>query len=395
MIERALLTPALDQIRLKQAQPRVSSYKEAELLDHNSPAPLVIVALVILTLILVGCTSSVPRAEAPTSSERPVALASSSASTAPTSEAATQSAVNDTAAPIIVTPTPDNWNYEEMLRLFDYDQQAPLDLQEKSSKESAGVMVHDISYASPKGGRVTGYLLVPPGSGPFAGVIMQHGLPGSRDSMRSYAEEIAKSGAVALLIDAPFARRQNGQPARGFITFTEQDRDEQIQYMIDLRRGVDVLSSRDDVDPNRIGYIGYSYGAAMGGLLAGIEKRIKAYVLMAGDGGLVEHYEIPTAGNDISGEVSEAKFERWKTAMRPIEPIRFVAHAAPSALLYQNARSDGMVSQEAARRYHEAGSEPKEIKWYNTGHGLNSQAFRDQVEFLHTYIGIDPQKFKW
>ena len=37
------------------------------------------------------------------------------------------------------------------------------------------------------------------------------------------------------------------------------------------------------VDAERMGYSGGSYGAAMGGLLAGVEKRIKAYVVMKGD----------------------------------------------------------------------------------------------------------------
>jgi cephalosporin-C deacetylase-like acetyl esterase len=60
--------------------------------------------------------------------------------------------------------------------------------------------------------------------------------------------------------------------------------------MVDLRRGVDLLTQHQKVDPARISYIGYSYGAAMGGLLAGIEPRIKAYGLMVGDGGLVNHF---------------------------------------------------------------------------------------------------------
>jgi dienelactone hydrolase len=288
------------------------------------------------------------------------------------------------------TPTMnDSWSYEETLRLFDYDQQAMLDLQEIKTEELAEVTVHDISYASPKGGRVTGFLVVPSGPGPFAGAIMQHGMPGSRNSLRSYAESLVKTGAVVLLIDAPFARR-----AGDAVSFTEKDRAEQIQYMIDLRRGVDLLVSRADVDPNRLGYIGYSYGAAMGGLLAGIEKRIKAFVFAVGDGGLVEHFDDPTAANDISGHVSPEVFEQWKATMQPIEPIRFVRYAAPSAVLFQNAHHDTLVKAESAKRYQQAGSEPKEMMWYDTNHRLNDQAYRDQVNWLHMHIGIDAKKFK-
>jgi len=55
-----------------------------------------------------------------------------------------------------------------------------------------------------------------------------------------------------------------------------------VQTVIDLRRAVDVVLSRPGVDPKRIGFVGHSFGATWGGVLAGVEKRIKAYVLMAG-----------------------------------------------------------------------------------------------------------------
>jgi BAAT / Acyl-CoA thioester hydrolase C terminal len=48
---------------------------------------------------------------------------------------------------------------------------------------------------------------------------------------------------------------------------------------------VDLLSARPEVDEQRLGYIGWSYGAAIGGLLAAVERRIKAYVLAVGGGG--------------------------------------------------------------------------------------------------------------
>jgi hypothetical protein len=37
---------------------------------------------------------------------------------------------------------------------FDYDRNAPVDIQEAATEHRDGVAVHDISYASPKGGRV-------------------------------------------------------------------------------------------------------------------------------------------------------------------------------------------------------------------------------------------------
>ena len=67
-------------------------------------------------------------------------------------------------------------------QLFAYDRSASLDVVVASSREERGCTVYDISYASPKGGRVPGYLVVPEGKGPFAGILLQHGAPGSRDT---------------------------------------------------------------------------------------------------------------------------------------------------------------------------------------------------------------------
>ena len=62
----------------------------------------------------------------------------------------------------------------EMLRHFDYDQKAPLDIKEVGLEKRGDVDVHDISYVSPGGGRVPAYLVVPGEKGPFAAVIWGH-----------------------------------------------------------------------------------------------------------------------------------------------------------------------------------------------------------------------------
>ena len=290
-------------------------------------------------------------------------------------------------------PTATSTSYEELLHLFDYDQQAPLDIREVSVEERYCVIVHDLSYASPKGGRVPAYLVHPDGPGPFAGVLLQHGLPGGRGDMLEYARDLAKTGVVALLIDAPFARRMQADRGADPITFTEQDRDEQIQLIVDLRRAVDLLISRTEVDPNRIAFIGGSYGAAMGGLLAGVEKRIKAYVLTMGIGGVIARAMVEDYSATSTLELlPKEQQEQWLSFMEPIEPINFVGNAAPAALLFQSGRRDLLIPVDDATRFHQAGSEPKQVKWYDSGHSPPFEAFIDQVVWLQTQIGIDAEK---
>ena len=107
----------------------------------------------------------------------------------------------------------------------------------------------------------------------------------------------------------------------------------------------------------------------MGGLLAGIEPRIQAFGLMVGDGGLVSHFTAAD-GTPLTelNRLSEEEREAWLELMEPIEPIRFVGRAAPAHLFFQNALRDEAVAREDALAYQAAGSEPKQIEWYESSH---------------------------
>jgi dienelactone hydrolase len=74
------------------------------------------------------------------------------------------------------------------------------------------------------------------GKGPFPGVIVQHGLPDTKEGMLPAGIDLVRTGAVAVLIDAPFNRPQQGRVRSDPLTFTPKDRDEQIQLIVDLRR---------------------------------------------------------------------------------------------------------------------------------------------------------------
>jgi dienelactone hydrolase len=269
------------------------------------------------------------------------------------------------------------------LHLFTYDRSAPIGLRDSLRITDAdSVAVYAVTFASPRGGRATGVLCVPPGRGPFAGILLQHGMPGNAEQTLVTARNLARHSAVVLSLDAPWARR-GGRP----VAFAAQDSADQVQLITDMQRGVDVLIARRDVDPSRLAYVGVSYGGAMGALLAGVERRLKTYILAVGDGGLVAHF---TGADDPPNGpfgVSREQWNRWLAAMRPIEPLRFVGRAAPASIFFQSGRHDRLVPPADAVWLHRAASEPKTVKWYEAGHGLGPQARVDQLEWLHRTVG--------
>ena len=271
--------------------------------------------------------------------------------------------------------------------VFAYDAGAPLSLQKTVESTTNGVELSVISFSSPGGGSATGLLFDPvTRSSLRPGIVLMHGMPGTARNMSTYAQQLALQGAVVIAIDAPFDRRP-GEPVR----FSADDRAEQIQLIKDLQRAVDVLRARPNVDAARIAYVGVSYGGAMGALFAGIERRLKAAVLVVGDGGLVSHFTGPEDLN-LMASLSCATRVAWLRAMAPIEPIRFIPLATPAALLLQSGRIDNLVPVADAEALHAAAPSPKTIRWYDAGHGLDQQAVSDRQDWLSAQIGLDPRQ---
>lgn len=278
------------------------------------------------------------------------------------------------------TQSPSSIEYIESLRtMFEYDREAPLDVEEIGVESVDGVSIHDTGYSSRVSGRVKAWLVTPEREGTYPALIFVHPAPGNRDTFLNEARSIARQGAVCLLPDAPWARgeawgRTLGEP--------EHDRAAFIGWTVDLRRAVDFLVARSDTDAGRIGYIGHSLGALFGGVLSGIEKRIGAFVLMAGTGNFIDVITLNLPS------LQGAALERYEKEIAPIDPVNYVRHAAPSALLFQFGVLDKAFPPEMVVKFVEAGSEPKEVRWYEADHFLNDRARTERAEWLRTRLEL-------
>ncbi len=173
-------------------------------------------------------------------------------------------------------------DFQSAVRWFDYDAKQPLAVHDKVIEQFDGGTLHDITYASPKGGPIDAYLVVPNGTGPFAAILFGHWGNGTRAEFIPEAKIYARAGAVSLIPDYPWDRADPWHKNLDHFDKPELDRDIEIQAVVDLRRGIDLLLSRPGVDPKRLAYVGHSYGAQWGSILSAVDKRIKSAVLMAG-----------------------------------------------------------------------------------------------------------------
>ena len=288
-------------------------------------------------------------------------------------------------APALLAQGPD------LVRHFDYDQNAPLGIKQIGVQRRATATIYDITYDSPEGGVVPAYLVVPKGRGPFAAVVWGHWC-WQNSSMRNRKEfldeavALAQSGLVSLLTDHPMSR-----PAYVPIKdpLDERNATEFLQQVIDMRRGVDLLTARRDVDPKRIAYVGHSCNAGVGALLSGLDRRFKAFVLMAGS---------------MSDEISQntKDFQEFRQKMGPekvdaflakysyLDQGKFVSHASPAFVFLQYASREKFLNADRARQYAAIVSEPKELKIYDAEHALNAEARRDRIYFLIQRLKLRP-----
>jgi len=296
-------------------------------------------------------------------------------------------------------------SYDQLLGHWSYDKDTPLDLKQTKIMDRDGITIHDITYSSPlgdrgaavgpNGGVVTAYLIVPPGKGPFPAVIYGHWcMPGSEKKNRTeFLDEaivLAQAGVISLLPDHVIVHP-------GFVEdntpLNEKQIAVEVQEVVNLRRGADLLLARKDIDPNRLAYVGHSCNATSGGFLSGIDKRFKAFVIMAGhlsDEVIARTEEFQENRQRLGPE----KFDAFTAKYSWTDPEKYVSRAAPAVVYLQYATDEPFMNTNVAKQYFEIVSEPKRLKIYEAPHALNSEAIRDRIAFLAEQLSFRPPTSK-
>ena len=261
---------------------------------------------------------------------------------------------------------------ERTVAVFAFDRGAPLAATEGETATGKGLVIKGISYASPGGGRVSGIVARRAKRGPKpAGVLFMHGAGGTRADFLDEAIGLAGRGAVALTIDSAFTRSTRADVKAGTESL-ETTRALMVQTVQDLERGLDLLVRRYGADPDRLAIVGYSMGVQSASLAAALDGRVRALVVMAG-----RAYP--------SGRSGDPEAERL---FGPLDTIHYVGHLAPASILFQGGRRDTVIPRAEMEELYAAASEPKEIRWYPTGHEL-SKTKPDRLAWLRRQLALE------
>lgn len=183
--------------------------------------------------------------------------------------------------------------------------------------------------------RVFAYYGKPGGDGPFPAMVLVHG--GGGKAFEKWAEHWAARGYCALAMDlagnGPTGRLPDGGPNQGdetkFREFTDKDIGDMWTYhaVANVLRGHTLLASLKEVDKDKIGITGISWGGYLTCIVAGLDDRLKAAVPVYGCGFL---HENSVWKPKLDGFTAERR-DRWVNAFDPSKylpgvrcPILFV-----------------------------------------------------------------------
>lgn len=255
------------------------------------------------------------------------------------------------------TPAPDA-SVKQWLNLYAYDH-TPLDAQVVEVTEAEAWRREKITFNGAGGERAIAYLYLPKNVGQRLQVI--HVVPPADVSNRARSVPdaleitwmpLVRAGrALFAVVLKGYIEREppaNTTPPR---PGTAEYREELVAKLTDLRRGLDYLETRADIDASRIAMFGPS-GGDLKLMLPAIERRYRA-VVYTGTGLRPEYMQLPPE----------------------INPINYVPHVAPPKLLVHGRYDEAVPLQSSAEPFFRLLREPKHRVIYEGSHIPGPQIF--------------------
>lgn len=272
--------------------------------------------------------------------------------------------------------------FEALSRFFDYDATIPLQGRIVERKDRDLSVREKFVFRGVRGFIVPGYLERPKHrDGPVPLVLLLHGWSGSKDhwwreggyiSGGNLRTALLNEGFAVLALDAPTHGDRIAENNYGTVNNLIDDsmpnhmnaftvNEIVIQGTRDYRRVLDYVASRDEIDSERIGMIGYSMGAWQTFILTAVETRIDVSVACA----------VPS----LAGQSS------------PIAPKDYARGIGTRPVLMLMGSNDSMCHPTHARQLlNLIPGEQKELKMFDAGHKLPPTYVEDAVSWMEKFL---------
>ena len=264
--------------------------------------------------------------------------------------------------------------FDGFRRMYDYDH-TPLNAKvESRDTSSADWTLEKVTFDAAYGNeRVAAYVYLPRSHSPpfqsvvfFPGAIALYTRSSAGLFPARWFDFFIKNGRAVIwpIYKSTYERGDDLKSHR--VAETILYRDHVLMWAKDMRRAIDYLGTRSDIDTTRLAYYGISWGGYLGGLLPAVEPRFKASVLF----------------------VAGLEMERGRPE---VEPINFLPRITiPTIML--NAKYDQIFPTETSQKpfFQLLGSPPDRKRYvvYEGGHILpRAQLIRESLDWLDKYLG--------
>lgn len=261
--------------------------------------------------------------------------------------------------------------YGLLKSMYAYDQTFPLNVHTTGSGKRGEVTLQKFVFDSFHDGKVTGFMALPAGTdGPHPAVLLLHGVTGSKSQWLGdeythggeLTDKLLNEGYAVLALDAQYHGDRavyNDYLDVGEMVFQRgwgvRYANLLTQSVVDYRRAIDYLATRDDIDASRIGLVGYSMGGHMAFILGAVEERIQATVACV----------VPYMAD------------------MPMSPAAFARDMGADPLLMLMAENDQFYTVEQAQALYEAvPGDSKTIQYFDSGHSLPSEYTTEAARWL-------------
>ena len=233
-----------------------------------------------------------------------------------------------------------------------------------------------ITLTGPTGEAVPGGFMRPKTDGVYPVILLLHGLTSDKDAvLKLYGVPLVMHGFAVLALDAPYHGERKNPDIRQ--TDTDVFGNTIHEGVREYRVALDWLAKRKDIDPHRIGLIGYSLGAMMGVILGAVDDRVQDLVLCVGGDPVVS----------FAPNIPEGKRDN----MYGVSPSLFIGHIAPRRVLMLNGKKDMVMLYTASQRLFDAARQPKTQEWYDSGHILPAIHTNRCIGWLVEQLNPTPQ----
>jgi dienelactone hydrolase len=217
-----------------------------------------------------------------------------------------------------------------------------------------------VTFVASGQSRVAAYFVHPASGGPWPLVLWTPGRGGDRDENFPDATALARDGIASLLVDPPVSEVATCDPNRDLVTF--------VRYVVGRRRAIDLALTLPNIDHARIAAAGFSFGASVTAVLAGVDHRITAFVL---ESGRAHHTGFMRRA---CAQLGEKQLDAYVEKLASVDPIRWLRRAYPSAFLIQDGTRDPWNPRADVLRLYAAVPGRKQLRFYPAGHELNAAA---------------------